>query len=109
MLINGVSATTVSGTGSGLCRFQFAAPAAGRVRFSWAANHGIHDLASPANTFAGEEWWVEVNPEFVVSPVRLNEFLASNIAATGLTDEDSKLQDWIEIYISGASAMNLDG
>ena len=38
-LVNGVSATNVTGQLSGPYIFQFAAPTPGRVHFSWAPNH----------------------------------------------------------------------
>src|SRR5262245_57692112 len=40
-------------------------------------------------------------------PVFISEFLASN--DTGLTDEDGDHSDWIEIYNSGATTVNLGG
>ncbi|MBI4660504.1 MAG: lamin tail domain-containing protein [Verrucomicrobia bacterium] len=110
LLINGVAATKATGEMSGPYRFQFAQPPPGRVRFSWSANHAIHDLAAPANPFlAGEDWSLELNPAFGLPLVRLNEFLSSNIAAAGLKDEDGELQDWIEIYNHGQSMANLEG
>jgi hypothetical protein len=40
------------------------------------------------------------------SPVRINEFVASN--SKGLQDDDGDFSDWIEIYNSGAEAVTLD-
>src|SRR5688500_7687264 len=39
------------------------------------------------------------------SPVRINEFLASNGA--GLADEDGQFSDWIELYNSSDSSVDL--
>ena len=52
LLINGVPATKVTGSLAGPYGFDFAQPAAGPVQLSWAASHGIHDLAQSANAFA---------------------------------------------------------
>ena len=43
---------------------------------------------------------------FGASPVRINEFMASN--GQGLADEDGQYSDWIEIYNPGPDAANLD-
>jgi hypothetical protein len=43
---------------------------------------------------------------FGASPVRINEFMASN--GQGLADEDGEYGDWIEIYNPGPDAANLD-
>ena len=56
LLINGVPATTVSGSGAGPYHFDFLAPALGVVQLSWAAGHGITDLATVPNACAGGAW-----------------------------------------------------
>ncbi len=43
----------------------------------------------------------------LVGDIYINEFVASNYS--GLTDEDGESNDWIELYNSGSSAVNLDG
>jgi hypothetical protein len=50
LLINGVPATSLSGSGA-TYSFGFAQPAYGGVSIGWAVNHGITDLAVPANPF----------------------------------------------------------
>lgn len=109
LLVNGVAAAGVSGEMAGPYRFQFPPPIPGAVRFAWAAGHGIHDRATPANLFSAPDWSVELNSNFVAPTVRINEFVAANIAAGGLKDEDGELQDWIEIYNQGSSPVNLNG
>ncbi|MBI2949469.1 MAG: lamin tail domain-containing protein [Verrucomicrobia bacterium] len=109
LLVNGAAATRVVGESAGPYRFEFAPPAAGLVRFSWSANHGIHDRANPANAFSGVDWSITLNPNFTPPSVRINEFLASNIASNGLKDEEGELQDWIEIYNQSTAAVNLEG
>jgi hypothetical protein len=109
LLLNGVPATQLAGTGAGPYTFGFASPAPGNVQLSWAANHGIHDLASRPNPFAGGSWSYTLHPGEFGGDVIINEFLASNVSTNGLRDEDGELQDWIELYNRGASAVNLNG
>jgi len=45
----------------------------------------------------------------VPATVRLNEFLASNVSASGLADEDGLQGDWIEIVNGSAAPVNLAG
>lgn len=54
LLVNGVAAATVTGTGAGPYRFGFAPPPAGPVQFGWAEGHGIADVSG--NPFAGGGW-----------------------------------------------------
>ena len=59
LLINGTPAISVSGAGARYT-FNFAQPGTTIVNVRWAANHGIHDLASTPNPFdasaAGASW-----------------------------------------------------
>jgi hypothetical protein len=109
--INGQPAANLTGSGFGPYTFQFAQPAQGTVNFTWAAGHNIRDISPAANLFGGAGWSVTLN--FSVSSaltnIVINEFLAANISANGLLDEDSQLDDWIEIYNRGASSVNLAG
>jgi hypothetical protein len=109
LLVNGVPATQVTGSGTGPYTFGFASPAPGTVQLSWAPNHGIHDLASSPNSFAGGNWSYTLHPGEFSGDVIINEFLASNVSTNGLRDEDGELQDWIELYNRGASVVNLNG
>src|SRR6266436_6841503 len=109
LLVNGVPATQVTGSGAGPYIFRFASPAPGTVQLSWAPNHGIHDLASSPNPFAGGNWSYTLHPGEFSGDVIINEFLATNISTNGLRDEDGELQPWIELYNRGASAVNLNG
>ena len=108
-LVNGVPATQVTGSGAGPYTFAFSSPLPGTVQLSWASNHGIHDLASSPNPFAGGSWSYTLQPGEFAGDVIINEFLASNVSTNGLRDEDGQLQDWIELYNRGASPVNLNG
>lgn len=44
-------------------------------------------------------------PEFDAQNLRFNEFVSEN--TSGITDEDGDLEDWVELYNSGASPVNL--
>ncbi len=107
--INGVSASSVTGSGAGPYTFYLSAPASGAVQVAWAANHGIHDLAAGANPFAGGSWTYSFHPGEFAGDIIINEFLSSNISTNGLHDEDGKLQDWIELYNRGTNVVNLLG
>lgn len=109
LLVNGVPAAQVTGSGAGPYTFAFVSPQPGIVQLSWAANHGIHDLASSPNPFTGGAWSYTFHPGEFVGDVIINEFLASNASTNGLRDEDGQLQDWIELYNRGTSTVNLNG
>jgi hypothetical protein len=112
LLINGVPATNLTGSGPGPYIFQFAQPGQGNVQFSWVAGHNIRDLSPLANLFGGAGWTILLDSaagSAALTNVIINEFLASNQSADGLTDEDGQLDDWIELYNGGASAVSLAG
>ncbi len=109
LLINGQPANQVSGEGTGPYTFVFDAPGAGTVRVDWAANQGIHDLAASPNAFGGGGWNYSLHPGEFSGNVIINEFLAANVGANGLRDEDGDLEDWIELYNRGVTAVNLAG
>ena len=104
LLVGGVAATGVSGSGAGPYVFAFTQPAAGAVSFQWAAGHGITDTAAAPNAFAGGSWSVTLGN---AGSLTINEFLAGN--ATGLADENAEQAAWIEIHNNGVGAVNLAG
>jgi hypothetical protein len=59
LLVNGVAATSLTGSGSNYT-FRFTQPAYGPVQISWALNHGITDTFTPPHAFvtnsAGANW-----------------------------------------------------
>ena len=109
LLVNGTGAAKVTGALAGPYRFEFGPLPAGEIHFSWPPVHGICDMANPANSFVGEEWRLELDPDYVLPALRINEFLASSVAGSGIRDEDGELQDWIEIYNEGRTLVNLEG
>ena len=109
LLVNGQAASQVSGAGAGPYTFVFAAPVPGTVPVSWAGSHGIHDLAASPNVFGGGSWSYTLHPGEFSGNVVINEFLAANVSTNGLRDEDGDLEDWIELYNRGGTAVNLGG
>lgn len=111
LLINQTPATGVFGSESGPYVFTFPQPVAGLVSFSWRAGHSIRDLASAANAFSGSPWTVNLNPAISSSDVVISEFLAENTVNNHPldVDENSELQDWIEIQNRGTTVVDLNG
>jgi len=110
LLINGVPATGVSGSGFGPYVFYFAQPAQGTVQFSWSAEQNIQDSAS--NLFGGAGWTATLDSSAATAALTnivINEFLAGNTSTNGLQDEDGLLDSWIEIYNRGGATVNLAG
>ncbi len=107
LLINGVPATSISFGVPGQFVFEFSQPATGAVSVAWAPGHGISDLATPPNAFAGGSWNYTLNPNASFFQVRINEFMADN--GNDIRDEDGTRQDWIEIYNAASTAVDLSG
>jgi len=53
LVINGLPATSVTGSGAGSYAFDFSPPTNGLVQVAWAASHGIRDSAVTPNAFGG--------------------------------------------------------
>jgi hypothetical protein len=62
LLVNNVPADEVRGSGAGPYIFLITQPATGLVQVAWAAAHGIADLSSPPNAFAGGSWAYVLDP-----------------------------------------------
>ncbi|MEO5916012.1 MAG: lamin tail domain-containing protein [Luteolibacter sp.] len=102
--VNGVAATSVTGFGSGPYTFTFSQPAAGAVNFTWAAGHGIADLAG--NPFGGAGWSVTRSASGAGNLI-INEFTAIN--SSTYLDAEGDNESWVEIQNTGASTVNLGG
>lgn len=107
--LNGQPALAVAGFGAGPYTFRFPPARPGPADLAWNGQHQITDLSVSSNAFQAENWLVQVQPELPVPQVRLNEFLALNLNAPGLKDEDGELQPWMEIFNAGATVANLSG
>jgi hypothetical protein len=109
LLMNGVAASRVDARAQNTYLFHFAPAPSGSVNVAWALNHGIADLSTPPNLLDATRWSYTVDPTLPVGQVGISEFLASAESATGLKDEDGDLEDWIEIFNSGSSPVDLEG
>ena len=107
LLINGVAATNAAMIGPADYVFRFPVPASGAVSVTWSAGHGITDRSANANAFAGGSFSYVLDPLGFATRVRITEFLAANKETR--RDEDGDASDWIELFNSGADAVNLAG
>ncbi|HXJ57444.1 MAG TPA: lamin tail domain-containing protein [Verrucomicrobiae bacterium] len=108
LLVNGSPAALVNQVAPNQYLFtSFTQPSPGTVTISWAAGHGITDLAQPPNAFAGGSWTYHLDPALALKQVRINEFLTDN--QVGIRDEDGTYQDWIELYNDSTISINLAG
>jgi len=105
--INGSPAASVTAMTASQYVFQFPQPAVGNVQVTFAAGHNIRDLASLPNNFAGGSWSYVLDPNAIVTAVRLNELSAANI--NGLRDENNEPQDWVELFNTSSNAVSLAG
>lgn len=105
LLVNGTPATGITFGDPGQFLFSFPQPPTGTVTIAFAPGHGIQDLAT--NAFAGDSWTYTLDPNAAFTDVRINEFLADN--ESGIRDEDSSREDWIELYNPGPTAVNMAG
>ena len=116
MLINGAPAAGLSGSGSNYT-FLFVQPAYGTVSISWAANHGITDVFTPAHPFdenaTGATWQYQLSdttPPFVTAisptPNAIVPVLAS--ASVSFSENVSGL-DASDLLINSIPATNVSG
>lgn len=107
LLVNSAPAQQVTGLGAGPYVFEFAAVPAGAARFTWRADHGIVEDSPAAKPFTGQPFEYTVDPLAPVGDVVINEFMAENVS--GLRDEESDQEDWIELFNRGNTDVNLAG
>ena len=107
LLIAGQPASSVVPTAAGGYLFRATNAAPGAVSVEWSPTHQISDLAPLPNPFAGGSWTYTLDLTLDFANVTINEFSAENL--TGLKDEDTEEQDWIELYNRGPRAIPLLG
>ncbi|MCX8157631.1 MAG: Ig-like domain-containing protein, partial [Verrucomicrobiae bacterium] len=114
--INGLPATAVSGSGA-TYTFTLAQPAYGQVSVSWAANHGITDLETPANAFentrAGNSWTytlVDLIPPTLISVTPTPNSVVTNLTQiTVRFSEPVTGVDAADLLINGVPAAAVSG
>jgi hypothetical protein len=111
LLIDGQPATDLATVTPSQFVFSFSQPTTGAVQVAWAPGHGIHDLSSAANAFAGGSWSYTLNPNAPLQGVMISEFMASNSGkqSNSLHDELGDSPDWIELYNGGSTPVSLNG
>ena len=106
LLVAGRPANGLGQLDSVTYRFTFPQPAAGDVTLTWAAGHGITDVALDRNALNSISWSYALLPAAPLPRVRITELLAAN--GSGLRDEDGELWGWIEILNEEPQAVSLD-
>ena len=107
LLINGSPATEVDQPGLSQFVFTFPEPLPGSVQVSWAASHGIVDLAPGGNPFVANAWTYNLDPNAPLPQVTISEFMADN--DNTLNDDDGDSSDWIEIFNPTESSVDITG
>ncbi len=107
LLVNGVPATAAVAYSPRDYAFVLPGLTAGTVQFTWAAGHGIQDLAVPPGAFEGGSWECTLNPSLAIPRVVISEFLADN--EHGLRDDFAERSDWIELLNLETEAVSLEG
>ncbi len=98
LLVNSVPCVSVNGSGAGPYVFSFPQPAATSVHLAWIPAHGIQDASG--NVFAGGGWNYTIDTNAV--GVVISEIMYH-------PSSENPLEEYIEIYNQGASAINLGG
>jgi hypothetical protein len=103
LIVNGVPASDVRGFGNGPYVFSFPPAPEGTVQMSWAASHGIKDMASTPNNFAGGSWTYTLDSTAVFDGrVIINEIMYH-------PQSERTSEEYIELRNTGSSAVNLAG
>ncbi|HXG46831.1 MAG TPA: Ig-like domain-containing protein, partial [Methylomirabilota bacterium] len=117
LLVNGVPATNVVGSGSNYT-FSVAQPAFGTVTITWATGHGIEDFGYPANlpfdeNGPGASWSFELVDR--APPVVVGRVPAAGATVTNLTEisvtfsEPVTGVDAADFLVNGVPAFGLSG
>ncbi|MCX8155224.1 MAG: Ig-like domain-containing protein [Verrucomicrobiae bacterium] len=110
--VNNQPALSVSGTGAGPYEFVLPAVSTGVVNVAWAAGHGIRDVATPANSFAGGSWTYTVEPglpgPFAVKHVILISVdgLGSVYLSNYIYHASEYFPNFTRLFTEGSSTLN---
>ena len=107
LLLNGSPALRVIGVGAGPYHFFFNPTPPGVATLSWTPTTDIvSDTVNP-KPFNGLPWSYTLVRNPPRAAVVINEILAENLG--GLRDEDTDLEDWIEVHNQGGIPISLEG
>ena len=103
LLVNGVPATAVEGSGRGPYKFDLGPLVNGTLNVGWAGGHGIEDQSPARNALTGAGWSYHLDTNRVFTgQVVLNEIMFNPQGANA--DEE-----YVELLNLGASSVNLTG
>jgi len=117
LLINGISAASVSGSGSNYL-FAFPQPPEGQVRIAWANGHGITDFGYPSNLpfneLSPEAQWeyalIDRTPPTIVARVPSAGSTVTNLAQISVTFSEMVTNvDASDLLVSGTPAFGVTG
>ena len=116
LLINGVVATSVSGSGSNYT-FTFPQPAFGTVTVRWISTHGIADMLTPPHAFdtnsAGANWNYQLLDSVPPTVTSINPLPGSAVSAlTSISVTFSELVTGVgaaDLLINSSAAAGLTG
>jgi hypothetical protein len=105
LLINGLPAANVTAYSPDVYVFEFPQPPTGVVQVAWASAAGIIDLSANSNLFSGGTYGYVLNPNALITTVRINEFMTGNTST--VRDDDGHYSDWIELYNAGDQPVSI--
>jgi hypothetical protein len=117
LLINGIAASGVSGSGSNYL-FTFPQPREGQVRIAWANGHGITDFGYPSNLpfneLSPEAQWeytlIDRTPPMIVARVPSAGSTVTNLAQISVTFSETVTNvDAADLLVNGTPALGLTG
>ena len=72
LLVNGMPADSLTGSGSGPYTFSYSLSVTGQVNVAWAPNNGIRDLAATPNYLADGSWSYVINPDLLTHVIHIS-------------------------------------
>lgn len=110
--VNGMGATSVTGSGAGPYTFSVNQPPGVNplnVTVAWTNNHGIRDFAAAPNSFAGGSWSYVLNTNAVETNILITEIMYHPPHNQAGYVPEPTAEEYVEIHNRGATAVNLTG
>lgn len=107
--VNGQAATNLTVVSPSQYVFEVPPAATGTAQVTWAPGHGIKDLTTAGNSFAGAGWSCNVDGSAPLEDIIISEFLASNSGDQpgSIRDDLGDSVDWIELHNRGQAPVNV--